>query len=636
MASAIIETVSEPAPARKLKRSLSEISPPTTPDAQQKRQKVSFSATAKTQDVKPAIAAIEKPEKPGSLVQEEVRLAIERHKRKDDGLYDRLKGVLAAAPDQDEALSYTALRRYLKAVTDQAYYMGKDCRGLLKACLACRWLEREEQIWVDFQRFLAAILSGHSTYLSAVMRFLVCQFFRTTDSTHFGTSAKDIIRRTFNSIKGLIRYLPAAESVLESTIRDVFPFHASETKGYVEFVKNILLLGEHMPKLQPEVLRLTMEKIIIIDAQLGAVLDALGDEYAELLSEQLKVDMARLLGDLPEIEEEVVDDDDNDDELVDDPEQKSKKALDAMKQSMLKVDAVLSLLFQHYEDVFNADGKNAATARIDTTELMVSTFATSYVKIKNSRHCQFLLFRFGQLNPDFYTAFTDALLKITFNSDEARITQSTAISYLASFAARGSKIDRDQVRSIFARLMHELDTIRKRHERTATGPDPDKYGLYYFLFQAVMYLFCFRWRDLLADDSDDDAADDEERHWLPGIKATFDVNINSAINPLKVCAPLIVDMFAQVTKALNFLYLYSKLETNKRVRLARVIQHGSVARQSALSMKSGGEAALKLDAHYAFEPYFLPTSKKWVDGLYTSFDLVAPPGMLDDESSDEE
>ena len=80
--------------------------------------------------------------------------------------------------------------------------------------------------------------------------------------------------------------------------------------------------------------------------------------------------------------------------------------------------------------------------------------------------------------------------------------------------------------------------------------------LYYALAQAVLYIFCFRWRDLVTGAGTDDAggedlnvddalAEDHELVFLPGIKETIHNNIYSRLNPLKVCSPEIVGEFAK-------------------------------------------------------------------------------------------
>jgi len=250
----------------------------------------------------------------------------------------------------------------------------------------------------------------------------------------------------------------------------------------------------------------------------------------------------------------------------------------------------------------------------------------------NSRHSQYLLFRFSQLQPEFYQSFTKALLKIAFNKHGATPIRMAAVSYLSSFVARGAKVSNQDALDLFDRFSQELEKLRKKHENISKGPDPEQFRFYYTLFQGCMYIFCFRWKAFLLNPDDDDSV---EKKWHVGVKDVFTVNMHSKINPLKVCSPLIVDMFAKVTKALGFLYIYSILETNKRVRLTRIVHFNSMARETALTMKTS-EVSLKLEAHYAFEPYVLPVSKQWINGLYVTFNTVAPPGLLDDESSDEE
>jgi RNA polymerase I-specific transcription initiation factor RRN3 len=249
--------------------------------------------------------------------------------------------------------------------------------------------------------------------------------------------------------------------------------------------------------------------------------------------------------------------------------------------------------------------------------------------------------------------FINSLLQIAFDRSRAIAIRSSAVSYLASLAARGSKIMRESVHDIFDRLFAELDTLRAGYEATAKGPDPERYRFYYTSFQACMYMFCFRWRDFVAsstaaataaDDDDDEEEDDADAaatsphatRWLPGVREAFSEHIHGRVNPLKVCAPELVAMFARVAKALGFLYIYPKLATNRRVRLTRAAPvTGSMARETALSGRLD-ETALRLEGHYAFEPYLLPCSKKWVEGMYVNFEDIAPPGMLDEDSSDDE
>lgn len=175
--------------------------------------------------------------------------------------------------------------------------------------------------------------------------------------------------------------------------------------------------------------------------------------------------------------------------------------------------------------------------------------------------------------------------------------------------------------------------------------------MYYAVAQAILYIFCFRWRDLAngaaspeSDDADlredDVLAEGRELAWYPGIKATMHRNIYSALNPLKVCSPAIVSEFAKIAHHLRFMYVFPKLETNKRVRLGNIAAFyptGSMSeigrRETAFDRKTG-EAHLQLEAYFPFDPYHLPNSKRWIEGDYNEWKL--PAGMRVDEEEEDE
>jgi RNA polymerase I-specific transcription initiation factor RRN3 len=386
--------------------------------------------------------------------------------------------------------------------------------------------------------------------------------------------------------------------------------------------------------LATSILQIVMESMVTIDIKIVVEIEDLDDDETEKIMADVAQQQAEIAAqgdeDIVGLENGVTQDDDDDiDE--DDPEQ----ALRIIKDHMLKLDGMISLLFQHLDRELSSGSPEQNSITFDQ---IVSIFRRSVLTTHNSRHTQYLLFRFTQLYPDLYTRFMKSLGSVAFDRNRSIAIRISAISYLASFAARGSKVTRDDVRAIFDMLCREMERLRAGYDLANYGPDPDRFRFYYAMFQACMYIFCFRWRDFSLEPEDVDEHpildDTEELKWSPEIKEAFTRHIYCSVNPLKACSPLIVEMFAKVTKALNFLYLYSILETNKRVRLLRSVMSSAI-RESALS-KSQSEASLQLEAHYAFEPYLLPSSKHWVDDLYQDFDSLAPPGMEPDDSSDDD
>jgi RNA polymerase I-specific transcription initiation factor RRN3 len=171
-----------------------------------------------------------------------------------------------------------------------------------------------------------------------------------------------------------------------------------------------------------------------------------------------------------------------------------------------------------------------------------------------------------------------------------------------------------------------------------------RFGDFYAATQALLYIFCFRWRELIINTEDRDEEDElryfdfGETTWVPGIKETLLRTIYSKLNPLKVCSPLIVNQFARLANHLRFIYVFPLIETNKRLRLSHTTISMSSStynhpnRETALTARKD-EKWLGLEAYFPFDPYKLPRSKRWIDGEYVEWKGVRG---LDDEDEDAE
>jgi RNA polymerase I-specific transcription initiation factor RRN3 len=156
--------------------------------------------------------------------------------------------------------------------------------------------------------------------------------------------------------------------------------------------------------------------------------------------------------------------------------------------------------------------------------------------------------------------------------------------------------------------------------------------------QALLYIFCFRWRDLIASsdilEEDDPAAFlGQDLNWTPGIKETLSRTIYSKLNPLKICSPPIVAEFAKIAHHLRFMYVYPLLETNKRIRLSQFTS--SQANGALRDTGNGGnnESWHQLDAYFPFDPYQLPISKRWIENDYVQWKGI--PGLNQNEDEDD-
>ena len=392
------------------------------------------------------------------------------------------------------------------------------------------------------------------------------------------------------------------------------------------------MVTEYAPELRPSILALITDRLVKIDVQVQINLEELADDVSDGLVQEIPQLKSSLKDDSDE--EESDEESDLDEEEMDVETLRAKK----ITANVEKLDIILDILFEYYTNLF-ADNETQGSA----IDALISHFNNVVLPTYRSRHTQFLLFHFAQTSSDLIDTFVGILASTTFDRSKAAIIRQASAAYLASFVSRGLHVPASIVRDVFDYLGNQLSLLRIEHTPTCRGPDPHRYSTYYALMQALIYTFCFRWRDLVVTKNDDispsplalhnDDDDDGPPTFLPGIKDILSSNIFSALNPLKVCAPAIVEEFARVARHLGVVYVYHLLETNRRVRLVRYTPVDQ--RETALSCKKD-EDWQRLDAYFPFDPYRLPKSRRWVEKDYREWEGV--PGSADDvdEAEDSE
>ena len=333
--------------------------------------------------------------------------------------------------------------------------------------------------------------------------------------------------------------------------------------------------------------------------------------------------------------------DDSDEESASESEitmTEDEQRLRDLRGKIRKMDQTLDLLFTHYSPIVTAE----SPPETNEAWLQLMSHFGNFVLPNRCRHTQFLLFHFAQMSPTHVSLFVKRCLQLAFQEGSSSNHRLVACAYVASFTARGAHISPDSVREIFEILCHYLDCMRQKYDVNCQGPNRRSYSLYYAVAQAVLYIFCFRWRDLVLEIADDDPEDGllsvedalvegRELVWLSGIKEILHKSIYSRLNPLKVCSQSIVTEFAKIAHHLRFIYVFPLLETNKRLRLGATVPYYSgvqgldIGRRESAWDRKTGEMHHQLEAYFPFDPYNLPRSKRWVAGDYNEWKL--PPGM---------
>ncbi|KAF1912649.1 RNA polymerase I-specific transcription initiation factor RRN3 [Ampelomyces quisqualis] len=602
-----------------------------TPASQIKRRRVAFNP-----DVDVRILSDEHA-KSLELVHEEVRRAVEKHAVGEKAAYDMLKGLFREDPRTSSAPLTSLLQKYLTALANHVHLLDYSCKGLVHAIIDCSWVARNDSFVRRYRSFLHSLLSIQSGYMSTVLQSLVGMFLKAPSINARQRDDPPIERprveaRVHECLRSILRHNSMASTFLAPSLASTFPYPDDDAKTHVQYIRNVLKVSEYCPELKGQIFSLVTDKLVKIDVQIQVDMEELEDDIEE-----------RLVGDA--INEAEDDDSDNESASSEESLDPEEQRLKDIRQAVSKLDTIMDLLFKYYDTIFAQDRFEAD----ELFESLLAQFASTILPTYRSRHTQFLLFHFSQTSAVRTEQFAGACSHVAFDQHRPHVLRVTAAAYLGSFIARGAHVSPDTVRAVFDLLCHHLEIQRATHESGCKSPDLRRYGTYYAISQALLYLFCFRWRDLIVTPdglppTDQDIVYQEgDFKWYNSTQEIIRRNIFSKLNPLKICAPTIVTQFARMAHHLRFLYVYPLIETNKRVRLARSLASGYLdgvgGRETALNAKKG-ENAFLLDAYFPFDPYVLPKSKKWLERDYNSWKPV--PGMPvekeedGDEDEDEE
>ncbi|XP_078170624.1 uncharacterized protein LOC144564918 [Carex rostrata] len=220
--------------------------------------------------------------------------------------------------------------------------------------------------------------------------------------------------------------------------------------------------------------------------------------------------------------------------------------------------------------------------------MFMDIFRTSVLRLHKSKFTQFVMFYACSLDPEIWgIKFAVDLTEIFLSTSEDPISRMSAVSYLASYLSRAKFISSSIVASILTRLVNWCsDYSNPDWERIF---NPEAHQIYYSACQAVMYILCFRMRELL-----------DVPTKLPAKSFLFDLPLGSILcnrlDPLMVCLPSIVQEFRQQAKAARLFQASFTIDEN--------------AIDSAFSKAFGGTQ--RLDIFFPFEPYLLKESDRFI------------------------
>ncbi|KAK5947567.1 DNA independent RNA polymerase I transcription factor [Knufia obscura] len=627
-----------------LKRSIDDTNLLATPSSPTKRLRVKFDADV---DI---VSADDEDDLDPLVVNEQVRRAIERHLTYDHGAYERIRGLFTADHEKERAPSTKALRYHIQALEANVTRLRKECGTLVQSIIWSEWVGRDDSYVAAVVRFLGSLAVAQGGFVSSIMSMLVDllgpQRTRRIPGCKVVRQPK-IHKRVLETIRYMTQLVPIASSILAQRISSKLDFDFSKAKDRMTYVENFMQLIQYTPEVTSEILNSILQQLIKLDASVQAALedddeDAVDDILQHMTSSQTIAYHEKRRS------SQTSSDEDSAASLTDESESEDEETNPTLaqrkqqKEDMRQVDMIMEVLFEYYSELMRT---KSLELRDNAIEQLIAQFNRFILPMYRSRHPQFLIFHFAQTDATKVDRFLTHCLTVLLDHKYSPVIRHAAGAYLSGFVGRGKNVSPDLVHGTLDLLCGELNQLRLKYEPSCLQPDVKRYGDFYAMFQAVMYIFCMRWKDLSpsvldAEDGDEysDLEDEDQPYSLPRpIQDSIHAAIYSRLNPLRVCYLDIVQMFARLTHALEIFYLTPKLEENKRVRIATSWR--SVADLSLNGPERDtswvGENGM-LEGHFPYDPYHLPISKHWVEGEYIEWEGVPGEILEDSEAEDED
>ncbi|TIC12419.1 RNA polymerase I-specific transcription initiation factor RRN3 [Wallemia mellicola] len=597
--------------------------------------------------------------------------ALEKKKEGEIGPYDELISQFTSTDIQE----FEKLKPWLDALSNVVSQLDKSHLSLVEAIMSISWTVSSHSFVQTYKTFVFMLVSAHPGYIKLLLGKLIKGFTHQANSKALEKLSEEdknnlkrrtVFDRSHNLLIKLLDLVPTLPSLLQPILIRHFPHKRENKVQQVTYMKNLLSIINYCPALSDEIFGLIVDRTIQIDVEIQVELEDLDDELedeTEAIFETEPDIFERAVGRTYSDEESSDDSDDenldflsdlsSDDGLSDDS-QDAPMQVSAIKDLVQKLDDMLLILFEHLEKT----RQNTQELQLNQFSTLLSVFERTILPTFRSRYTQFTLFKYSSYDAHFADVFQGMLLsKAIFQSDEPSVTRIVAASYLASYVSRARFIDSDSTKRVVGLMCdyigNELDNV----PQPITNFKLNTYSVWFAIVQAVFYIFCFRWRDLMLSNDDETIFDHAEalpiggNTWIPGLDV-LQRAILSPLNPLKVCASTVVNQFAKVSQFAGFLYCHSIIESNKRSDVtpssmsslstsllgvtqsqsAESYQKDTQTRSLAVSKNNGTE--IELDSFFPFDPYRLPRTQKYISSIYRNWDEVA---IIDEEDdSDDE
>ncbi|XP_060116855.1 RNA polymerase I-specific transcription initiation factor RRN3 [Heteronotia binoei] len=501
--------------------------------------------------------------------------------------FDLLKDQLLDPDLKDEQI-ISWLREFRSSVAT----LTKEFEQLVSILLKVPWLRRSKAVEEEYLAFLSNLVSAQTIYLRPCLAMIVSHFIppRITvreDDVDISDSDNDDenITRSFNTchraLETVARYVPLTPQFLMPVLTEKFPFVNKSERTLQCYVHNVIRISGYIPVLRHDILELVIERLLKIDVSAPRKdIEAAEDAESEQACEGGLFDM--------------------------DVDEENGEENDVMAHPLAeRLDILMTILFSYIKDVCHVNGKLDIGRTKDLYRDLILIFDKLILPTHGSCHVQYIMFYLSSFKLGIAEAFVEHLWKKLQNPNGPAVIRQAAGSYIGSFLARAKFIPVITVKACLELL---VSWLHKYIDHQGTGSkafcDVALHGPFYAACQAVFYVVIFQHKQIL---------DGNLKKGLAFLQSlNFERIVMCHLNPLKVCLPSIVSLFAAVNRKYQIAFCDTIIERNRRQVLP-------VVRSS-----NGGDSVETctnpLDSFFPFDPYILKRSKNVINPLYQFWD----------------
>ncbi|KAI3832235.1 hypothetical protein MKX03_020760 [Papaver bracteatum] len=199
-----------------------------------------------------------------------------------------------------------------------------------------------------------------------------------------------------------------------------------------------------------------------------------------------------------------------------------------------KLDSLMVLTCRHIRSC----AENGRLSKVFNT--LLHCLHSSVLNTQRSKFAQFFTLYALSLDPEECgVSFAFMLADIFYCSTGISLTRMSSVAYLASYLARANFLEGHLIAWTFRRLADWCVDYCRLVDAEEKTLDPEAHRLFYSGCQAILYVLCFRMREMLDDPV------------LKSVIFGFPLQLifRHPLDPLKVCLPSIVEEFLQQAKA---------------------------------------------------------------------------------------